>query len=56
LRTGQTLGGAVPGGGGLTACTAISRVIVPHPAGAPSRARLARHVPGAGDGTSASQK
>ena len=39
-----------------SARTAMSRVIVPHPAGARSRASVARHVPAAGDLTSANQK
>ena len=34
----------------------MSRVIVPHPAGARSRASVARHFPAAGDSTSANQK
>ena len=44
------------GGGGRSARTAMSRVIVLHPAGARSRASVARHVPAAGDLTSANQK
>ena len=39
-----------------SARTAISRVIVLHSAGARSRASVARHVPAAGDATSANQK
>src|SRR6266508_178798 len=56
LRTGQTLPGAARGRGGSAARTAISRVIVPHSAGARSRASFACHVPAAGDATSANQK
>ena len=54
--SGQTLPATVPGRGGASARTAISRVIVPQSAGARSRASVARHVPAAGDLTSASQK
>jgi hypothetical protein len=50
------LPGVAPGAGGGAARTAMSRVIVLHSAGARSRASLARHVPGAGDLTSAYQK
>ena len=39
-----------------SARTAMSRVIVLHSAGAPSRASFACHVPAAGDATSANQK
>src|SRR5216684_4149738 len=56
LRAGQTLPSAAPGRGGWSRRTAISRVIVPHSAGARSRASVARHVPAAGDATSANQK
>src|SRR5450759_3402192 len=55
-RKGQTLPGTALGRGGWSARTAMSRVIVPHPAGAWSRARLTRHVPAAGDATSANQE
>ena len=44
LRTGQTLPAAARGRGGLSACTAMSRVIVPQPA----HAAHERRVPGAG--------
>src|SRR5882672_11217608 len=56
LRKGQTLPGAALGCGGRSARTAMSRVIVLHPAGARSTASVARHVPAVGDATSASQK
>src|SRR5712691_723827 len=55
LRTGQTLPAAAPGGGGASARTAISRMIVLHSAGARSRASVARHVPAVGEATSANQ-
>ncbi len=51
-RSGQTLPGVEPGAGGLSARTAMSRVVVPHSA----RANFACHVPAAGEGTSAYQK
>src|SRR5258708_16200043 len=47
LRNGQTLPAVAPGRGGSCALTAISRVIVPHSAGARSRTSLACHVPAA---------
>ena len=56
LRKGQTLPAVALGGGGRSARTAISRVIVLHSAGARSRASVARHVPAAGDLTSTNQK
>src|ERR1700682_5542026 len=56
LRKGQMLPGAALGGGGASARTAISRVIVLHSAGALSRASVARHVPAAGAATSISQE
>src|SRR5204862_5832292 len=57
LRNGQTLPAVALSGGGRSARTAMSRVIVPHPAGAPrSRVSVARQVPAAGDLTSANQK
>src|SRR3984957_20035427 len=56
LRTGQMLPGVSCGRGGSWARTAISRVIVLHSAGAPSRASFACHVPAAGDAISANQK
>src|SRR5947199_746460 len=57
LRNGQTLPAVTLSGGGRSARTAMSRVIVPHPAGAPrSRVSVARQVPAAGDLTSANQK
>ena len=51
-RKGQTLPATVPGRGGASARTAISRVTAPQPA----RVSVARQVPAAGDLTSASQK
>src|SRR5712692_1207110 len=56
LRKGQTLPSVARGRGGSSPRTAISRVIVLHSAGAPSRASFACHVPTAGDATSANQK
>ena len=56
LRSGQTLPSTEPGDGGRSARTAISRVIALHWGGARSRVRVARHLPAAGEGTSASQK
>ena len=56
LRTGQMLSGVDVGRGGSLALTAISRVIVLHSAGARSRTSRARHVPAAGEATSAYQK
>src|SRR5260370_1157153 len=56
LRKGQTLPRVALGGSDLWLRTAISRVIVLHSAGARSRASVARHVPAAGDLTSANQK
>src|SRR5215510_6640906 len=56
LRIGQTLPGVVCGRGGSRSSTAMSRVMVLHSAGARSRARVTRHVPAAGAGTSANQK
>src|SRR5512143_61341 len=56
LRKGQTLPGVVLGRGGSSSRTAISRVIVLHPAGALARASVARHVPAAGDAASTNQK
>ena len=56
LRKGQTIPSVALGGAGRSARTAMSRVIVAHPAGARSRASVARHVPAAGDLTSANQK
>src|SRR5215467_1557225 len=53
LRKGQRLPSIARGRGGSTAPTAISRVIVPHPAGARSRSSFACHVPAAGATTSA---
>src|SRR5436190_18468199 len=56
-RNGQTLPAVPLIGGGRSARTAMSRVIVPQPAGAPrSRVNVARQVPTAGVLTSAIQK
>src|SRR4029434_683592 len=55
-RTGQTLPEVVPGRGGSSLRTVISRVIELHSAGARSRASVARQVPAAGESTSANQK
>jgi hypothetical protein len=54
LRNGQMLPG-VARGGGLSLRTAISRVIILHPAGA-IRASVACHIPAVGDAISAYQK
>jgi hypothetical protein len=56
LCTGQMLPGVSPGGGGRSARTVKSRLIVPHSAGPPSRVNVARQVPAAGDLTSVYQK
>ena len=56
LRTGHTLPEVARGRGGAPSLTAISRVTVPHPAGARSRVSCARHAPAVGDATSANQK
>src|SRR5262249_19752253 len=56
LRTGQTLPAVVPGRGGSSLRTVISRVIVLHSAGARSRASVALEVPADGEATSANQK
>src|SRR5579862_5819980 len=55
LRICHMLPDAGCGGGGLLALTAISRVIVPQPAGPPSSVSVTRHAPVAGDATSANQ-
>ena len=55
-RTGQTLPGVARGGPARIRLTAILRVTVSHPAGAPSRTSLACHIPTAGEATSANQK
>ena len=47
---------AEPGRGGSSLRTAISRAIVPQPAGPLSRTSWACHVPAAGEATSANQK
>src|ERR1700731_1889775 len=51
-RIGQTAPGVAPGGGAGASRTAMSRVMVPHPAAA----RAACQVPTAGEATSANQK
>src|SRR6185436_376168 len=57
FRNGQTLPAVALSGGGRSARTVMSRVIVPHPAGAPRLpVSVARQVPAAGDLTSANQK
>src|SRR5258708_36518929 len=56
LRNGQTLPAVALSGGGRSARTVMSGVIVPPPAGPRSRASVARHVPAAGVLTSANQK
>ena len=45
LRNGQTLSAVLLGRGGASARTAISRVMVAQPAGARSRASVARQFP-----------
>src|SRR5262249_19031218 len=56
LRKGQALADVVVGRGGSSSRTAISRVTVLQPEVAWPRARFTRHVPAAGDATSANQK
>ena len=55
-RSGQTLPCVARAPGGCLPCTAISRVMVAHSAGAPSSASVACHAPSAGAATSAYQK